>query len=59
MKTFYIMHNVGRSRHVVNFHDGYKSHNDGSPFFDIAIFKSRKALSEFTNNLLSIGYNKL
>lgn len=59
MRTFYIMHNVGRSRHVVNFHDGHKSHNDGSPFFDIAIFKSRKALSEFTNNLLSIGYTKL
>jgi hypothetical protein len=59
MKTFYVMHNVGRSRYVVNFHNGYKSHDDGSPFFDIEIFKSKKALTEFTKDLLTIGYIKL
>jgi hypothetical protein len=59
MKTFYIMHNVGRSRYVVNFHDGRKSHQDGSPFFDIEILKSKKALTEFVNGLLYVGYIKL
>ena len=59
MKTFYTLGNVGRSRYVVNYHNGYKSHDDGSPFFDIAIFKSKKAMSEFINGLLYCGYIKL
>jgi hypothetical protein len=59
MRTFYVMNNVGRSRYVVNFHDGMKSHDDGSPFFDIKICKSRKALTEFVNHLLYCGYIKL
>ena len=59
MKTFYVLNNVGRSRYVVNFHDGRKSHSDGSPFFDIEIFKSKKALTEFVNDLLYVGYVKL
>lgn len=59
MKTFHIIYNVGRSRYVVNLHDGNKQHNDGSPFFDIEILKSKKALTEFTKKLLTIGYIKL
>lgn len=59
MKTFYIMYNVGRSRYVVNFHNGHKAHNDGSPFFDIEILKSKKALTKFVDDLLSVGYVKL
>lgn len=53
------MHNVGRSRYVVNFHDGHKSHKDGSPFFDIETLKSKKALTEFVNGLLYCGYIKI
>jgi hypothetical protein len=53
------MYNVGRSRYVVNLHDGHKAHGDGSPFFDIEILKSKKALNEFTSDLLKCGYIKI
>jgi hypothetical protein len=59
MKTFYVMYNVGRSRYVVNLHDGHKAHGDGSPFFDIEILKSKKALNKFTSDLLKCGYIKI
>jgi len=57
-KTYNIMHNVGKSKYVVNFHDGVKKHSDGSRFFDIEIFKNLKELKAFTKKLDSEGYKK-
>lgn len=51
MKQFNILQNVGKSKYVVNFHDGKKLHSDGSPFFDIAIFKNKKDLNKFIKEL--------
>lgn len=56
MKTFNVIHNVGHAKYVVNFHNGIKKHNDGSDFFDIAIFSNKKKLKTFTDNLKSLGY---
>jgi hypothetical protein len=50
------MNNVGSAKYIVNFHDGIKKHNDGSDFFDVAIFKSKKALKEFVNGLIKKGF---
>jgi hypothetical protein len=57
-KTYNVMHNVGKSKYVVNFHDGVKKHSDGSRFFDIEIFKNLKELKAFTKKLDSEGYKK-
>lgn len=57
-KTYNIMHNVGKSKYVVNFHNGEKTYSDGSPFFDIEIFKNLKGLKTFTKKLESEGYKK-
>ena len=58
MKTFYIQHNVGNCKYVVNFHDGIKLHKDGSPFFDITIFNNKTRLDNFTKTLLKTGFKE-
>jgi hypothetical protein len=55
-KHFYIMPNVGKVKFLLNIHDGIKTHDDGSPFYDIKSFKSSKKLTEFTDNLFKKGY---
>lgn len=50
------MHNVGRAKYVVNFHDGVKTHRDGSEFFDIAIFSNKKKMNDFIKDLQANGY---
>lgn len=50
------MTNIGRAKYVVSFHDGVKTHRDGSPFYDIAIFRNRKAMEEFLFSLRAQGY---
>ena len=52
MKTYYTQRNIGKAKYVVNYHDGIKTHPDGSRFFDIAIFKSKKAMCLFIANRL-------
>ena len=59
MKNFYVQTNIGKSKYVVNYHNGEKKHPDGSEFFDIAIFRNKKTLVEFTNSLQSDGYIEL
>jgi hypothetical protein len=56
MKTFKILHNIGRCRLVVSYHDGEKLHLDGSPFFDVRIVRGQRALTKFLRLLKSQGY---
>ena len=56
VKRFNIMHNVGKCKYVVNYHDGIKEHKDHSDFFDISIFKNKKKLTAFVKSLLKQGY---
>ncbi len=56
MKRFNLMYGIGKAKYVVNFHDGIKKHNDGSDFFDIAIFKNKKKLNAFVAELKNTGY---
>ena len=56
MKRFYIQYNIGKSKYVVNFHDGIKKHNDGSDFFDIRIFKNKKDMNAFILKLKKDNY---
>ena len=56
MKKFNVMHNIGKVKYLVNFHDGVKTHNDGSRFFDIATFKNKKKMGAFTDELKNSGY---
>jgi len=55
-KRYNTMSNVGHAKYVVNYHDGIKKHSDGSDFFDIAIFKNKKKLQSFLDELSRDGY---
>ena len=58
MKKYNIMFSVGRAKYVVNYHDGIKVHGDGSPFYDMSIFKNKKDLNAFVSQLDGEGYKK-
>ena len=57
-KTFNTQHNIGKSKYVVNFHDGVKTHKDGSPFFDMKIFKNKEKMNDFIKELKKKGYSE-
>jgi hypothetical protein len=56
MKNFYIHYNIGKSKYVVKFHNGEVFYSDGSPFYDIKIFKNKILLGRFIKELLNSGY---
>jgi hypothetical protein len=58
MKEYMIQHRVGRAKYLVSFHDGVKTHKDGSSFFDIKIFKSKNKLGKFIDGLSENGYRE-
>jgi len=53
---YYIQYNVGKAKYVVNHHDGIKKHGDGSNFYDVTIFKNKKKLTKFIDDLCNNGY---
>ena len=50
-KEYNVQMNVGNAKYVVNYHDGIKTHKDGSPFYDIKIFKNKKKMELFLKEL--------
>lgn len=58
MKTFKVNPQIGKVRHSVSFHDGEKTHNDGSPFFDLSIFKRKGDKEKFVKELRGKGYTE-
>jgi len=57
-KVYYEQHGVGKTKYGVNYHDGVKTHKDGSPFYDLALFTNKKALAAFIKVLKSQGYKE-
>ena len=56
MKTYNIRTNIGKAKYVVNHHDGNKRHQDGSPFFDVAIFSNKRKMDQFIKKLRQDGH---
>lgn len=48
----------GNIKYTVSFHDGVKTHKDGSPAKDIATFKNKKKKEAFIKELIQQGYNR-
>jgi hypothetical protein len=55
-KFYREQHGIGSAKYTVSFHDGETTHDDGSPFYDIAIFKSKKATADFVKQLKQRGF---
>jgi len=58
-RKFYTKLNIGKSKYVINFHDGVKTHKDGSEFYDIAIFSNKLKYNSFKNDLIKQGYKEI
>lgn len=54
--NYHEQENIGRCRYVVSYHDGAKTHADGSAFYDVAIFGNRRAKDRFVASLKRSGY---
>lgn len=57
-KVYYFQYNVGKSKYVVNYHDGEKKHNDGSDFYDIFLTNNKRTLAKFVSGLKKQGYTE-
>ncbi|MBP5724608.1 MAG: hypothetical protein J6X18_13680 [Bacteroidales bacterium] len=55
-KNYYIQYNVGKVKYLVNYHDGVKTHKDGSAFYDVHSTNNKKDLQKFMKHLESEGY---
>jgi hypothetical protein len=47
-----------RGCYLVDFHDGVKTHPDGSAFYDLRIAHNQKELKQCLNKLISQGYKE-
>jgi len=59
MKEYYLQENIGRAKYVVNYHNGIKTHKDGSRFFDMGIFSNKQKLEAFVKELIRKGYKEV
>jgi len=55
-KKYKIQYNIGRAKYVVSDYDGVSTHPDGSEFWGIATFKSKKKMDDYLNELTKKGY---
>lgn len=55
-RTFRYQQNIGKARHVVSYHDGQKTHRDGSAFFDMAVFSRKTEAQRYVRTLREAGY---
>ncbi len=51
VKDWYLLQNVGRAKYVINYHLEGRTYKDNSPFYDIVIFRNKKDLNKFINQL--------
>lgn len=57
-KDYYIMYNVGKCKYLVNYHNGVSTHDDGSKFYDIALFSNKQKMNSFVKDLEKQGYKR-
>lgn len=59
MRKFYTQDNIGNIKYLVNFHDGVKTHADGSPFYDIRTFRNKTERDRFIGELRRQDYAEI
>lgn len=55
-KKFYEMYGIGTTKYSVHMHDGVQTHQDGSPFYGIALFRNRRKKDQYVRELKRQGY---
>ena len=58
-KNYYWRENGRRkSKYLLDFHDGVKTHKDGSEFYELRIFSNKKKMEKFIKELENNGYKE-
>ena len=57
-KDYSLRQNIGKAKYVLVFHDGISTHKDGSPFYDMKIFKNKPDTKAFIKELSNKGYKE-
>ena len=57
-KKYYVQYNIGNSKYVLNYHDGFRKHPDGSDSMLIEIFKNKIKLRDKIKALQKEGYKE-
>ena len=55
-KQFYTQNNIGTAKYTISYHDGESTYKDGSPFFGILLFSSKKKFESKIKELKNQGY---
>ena len=58
-KWFNVKYNAGRVKYACSYHDGTKTHGDGSMFFDVMTFTNENNLMSLIRTLRDDGYQEL
>lgn len=58
MKQYKVNPQIGSVKHSISFHDGIKTHKDGSDFWEIRIFKNVMEKAKFEDRLIINGYKQ-
>lgn len=57
-QDFYVMHNVGKCKYLLNYHRLGNYHKDGSPFYDCETFSNKKKLAARIAELKKNGFEE-
>jgi hypothetical protein len=57
-KVYRTKMNIGKTKYVVDFHDGKSTHKDGSEFYDTRGFKNKEDFEDFQKKLRGQGYTE-
>jgi len=57
VKKYNVQYRIGHAKYVVNSYSG-KKYKDGSDFYDISIFKNKKDLAKYEQELQREGFRK-
>lgn len=57
-KYYYVQYNIGNAKYVLNYHDGFRKHPDGSDSMLIEIFKNKAKLRDRIKILQEEGYKE-
>ena len=54
--VYYVMYNVGKTKYLLNYWNGYDTHADGSEYHNIFCFNNKLKLAKKIKELEKMGY---
>jgi hypothetical protein len=58
-KQYIINSQIGKTKHSISFYDGVSTYDDGSDFWDLRTFKTKRDMKRFVKQLENDGYKEV